>query len=297
MISLLDVVKRYDGTVALDQLSLQVPTGTEEEGGVVFGLLGPNGAGKTTILRLIMGFIFPSAGTVDRGGLAASQIGYLPERAFYPPRFTVRDYLLTAGRLAGLRRNALPAATEQLLAQLGLSQVAGRRLGACSRGMLQRVGLAQAMLGDPPLLLLDEPASGLDPAGQKFMREQILALQERGKGVLLSSHHLDEVTRVCTHIAVISRGHLVRSGLLAQVLAPRTEVTLLTAPLAPDLTAMLVALAPGIVVAEGRITLSGPDVANKAAVLRLLLDHGVDIHQLSEKRASLEEIYLEATGE
>jgi ABC-2 type transport system ATP-binding protein len=297
MISLLDVVKHYDGTVALDRLSLQVPTDTGEGGGVVFGLLGPNGAGKTTILRLIMGFIFPSAGKVDKGGLATSQIGYLPERAFYPPRFSVRDYLLTAGQLAGLRGDALAAETEQLLAQLGLSQVARRRLGACSRGMLQRVGLAQALIGDPPLLLLDEPASGLDPAGQKFMREQILELEKEGKSVLLSSHHLDEVTRVCTHIAVISHGRLVRSGQLAAVLAPRAEVTLLTAPLPPDLPAMLASLAPGVVATEGRIILSGKDVANKAAVLRLLLDHDVDIHHLSERRASLEEIYLEATGE
>jgi ABC-2 type transport system ATP-binding protein len=297
MISLVEVVKRYDGIVALDRLSLQMPAGTGAQSGVVFGLLGPNGAGKTTILRLVMGFIFPSSGKVDRGTLATSRIGYLPERAFYPPRFAVRDYLLTAGRLAGLGTDALPSAVDGLLDQLGLSQVARRRLGACSRGMLQRVGLAQALIGNPPLLLLDEPAQGLDPAGQKFMREQILALQERGKSILLSSHHLDEVTRVCSHIAVISQGRLVRSGPLSAILAPRTEVTLLTAPLPPELPDMLRSLAPGIVITQERIILAEQEVAHKAAVLRLLLDHEVDIHHLSERRATLEEIYLEATGE
>lgn len=297
MICLLEVVKRYDGTVALDRLSLQVPASTGSEGGVVFGLLGPNGAGKTTLFRLVMGFIFPNSGRVDRAGLETSQIGYLPERAFYPPRFAVRDYLLTAGRLAGLGASALPAAIDGLLQQFGLSQVAGRKLGACSRGMLQRVGLAQALIGDPPLLLLDEPAQGLDPAGQKFMREQILALQDRGKSVLLSSHHLDEVTRVCSHIAVISQGRLVRSGPLSAVLAPRTEVTLLTGSLPPGLPEQLRSLAPGVAVTQDRITLAGEEVAHKAGVLRLLLDHEVDIHHLSEQRATLEEIYLEATGE
>ncbi len=297
MISLLQVVKRYDGTVALDRLSLQVPPGSGTRGGVVFGLLGPNGAGKTTIFRLVMGFIFPDTGKIDRGGLSTSQIGYLPERAFYPSRFAVRDYLLTAGRLAGLGADALPTAIDQLLDRFGLGQVAHRRLGACSRGMLQRVGLAQALIGDPPLLLLDEPASGLDPAGQKFMREQILALQEGGKSVILSSHHLDEVTRVCSHIAVISQGRVVRSGPLLTVLAPRTEVTLLTGPLPSELPTMLRSLAPGIVVTRERITLAGQEVAHKAQVLRLLLDHEVDIHHLSERRATLEEIYLEATGE
>jgi ABC-2 type transport system ATP-binding protein len=292
MIELQEVVKRYDGTLALDRLSLQMPAGS------VFGLLGPNGAGKTTILRLIMGFIFPNAGQVDRGGLATSQIGYLPEHPFYPPRFAVRDYLLTTGRLAGLGADALPTAADNLLARFGLSQAARTKLGACSRGMLQRIGLAQALIGDPPLLLLDEPAAGLDPAGQRFMREQILDLQQRGKTVLLSSHHLDEVSRVCSDIAVISHGSLVRSGPLTAVLVPQTEVTLLTAPLPPVLLTALPSLAPEIAVAKERITLTGASaVARKTEILRLLIEHGVEIHHLSERHTTLEEVYLEATGE
>lgn len=297
MFCLREVTKRYDGTVALDRLSLQVPADAGEQGGVVFGLLGPNGAGKTTVLRLVMGFIFPNAGEVDRGRLTTAEIGYLPERAFYPPRFAVRDYLLTSGRMAGLQPGALQETVDHLLARFGLGQAARKKLGACSRGMLQRVGLAQALLGDPPLLLLDEPTSGLDPAGQKFMREQMLSLQEAGKTVLLSSHHLDEVTRVCSHIAVISQGRLVRSGPLEAVLEPRSEVSILTSPLPPDLLAKLPSPSPEIAVAEGHITLTGPAVAHKAEILRLLLDNDVDIQHLSERRATLEEIYLEATGE
>ena len=295
MICLREVVKRYDQTLALDRLSLEVPEGA------IFGLLGPNGAGKTTILRLIMGFLFASSGEVDRGGLTPSEIGYLPERAFYPPRFGIREYLLTSARLAGLGPGEAATASDRLLTQLGLGGVAtGRKkLGACSRGMLQRLGLAQAMIGDPRLLLLDEPASGLDPAGQKFMREQILTLQEQGKTILLSSHHLDEVTRVCSHVAVISGGHLLRCGPLGGsggILTPRPEVKILTEPLPPDLLGRLAALSPEVKATEEQITLVGQGVHHKAEVLRLLVDDGVDIRHLSERRATLEEIYMEATG-
>jgi ABC-2 type transport system ATP-binding protein len=291
MIQIREVVKRYRETLALDRLTLEIPEGS------VFGLLGPNGAGKTTLLRLLMGFIFVDSGEIDRGGLSTARIGYLPERAFYPPLFQISDYLTTIGRLAGLPSHAVRPAVAERLSQVGLAEAAGRRLGACSRGMLQRVGLAQAMLGDPSLLLLDEPALGLDPAGQKFMREQILALQRAGKTVILSSHHLDEVIRVCSHVAVISEGHLVRSGALESILIPRAEVTILTSPLPPALPEALASLAPGIVVDEGRIVLAGAAAGHKAGVLRLLLEEGVDIRQLSEEQVTLEEIYLEATGE
>jgi ABC-2 type transport system ATP-binding protein len=290
MIQVEDLTKRYGPTLALDRLSLEVPAGA------VFGLLGPNGAGKTTLLRLIMGFVFPDDGQINRGGLLPSHIGYLPERAFYPTRFTVQGYLATVGRLAGLRNGKLQRTVSQLLAQFDLEQVAYGRLGACSRGMLQRLGVAQALIGEPPLLVLDEPVAGLDPAGQKFMREQIVSLHQCGKTVLLSSHHLDEVTRVCTHIAVLHRGRLVRSGPLEAILAPRPQTTIVTDPLPADLLPRLTALAPGIAVAEREVTLSDAATARKAEVLRLLLDAGVDIRQLDEKHVTLEEVYLEATG-
>ena len=293
MIHVTDLTKRYGPTTALDRLSLEVPAGA------VFGLLGPNGAGKTTLLRLIMGFVFPDDGQIDRGGLSPSHIGYLPERAFYPPRSTIQGYLATVGRLVGLLDGELRQVVSRLLAQFSLEQVAHRRLGACSRGMLQRLGVAQALIGEPPLLVLDEPVAGLDPAGQKFMREQIVGLQQSGKTVLLASHHLDEVTRVCTHVAVLKGGRLVRSGPLETILAPHPQVTIITSPLPADLPARLTALCNAAGVAEtrgARVTLTGEAIACKAEVLRLLLDAGVDIYRLDEEHATLEEIYLEATG-
>lgn len=284
MVSIREVGKRYDSTQALDRLSLEVPPNS------VFGLLGPNGAGKTTLLRLVMGFIFPDAGQIDRHGLPITRIGYLPERAFYPPRFSIQDYLANLSLLAGV----LPA-VESLLAQVGLKGAGSRRLGACSRGMLQRVGLAQALLGNPGLLLLDEPALGLDPAGQRFMREQIRALHEAGKTVVLSSHQLDEVTRVCTHVAVLSQGRLIRSGPLDAMLAERSQVVISTGSLSSDLAHELESLEQGISAGAQQVVLFGPAIGQKAAVLRRLLDAGVDIRRVSEERVTLEEIYLEAT--
>jgi ABC-2 type transport system ATP-binding protein len=291
MIRVQELGKRYGTTLALDRLSLEVPPGA------VFGLLGPNGAGKTTFLRLVMGFLFPDTGKIDRTGLLPASIGYLPERAFYPPRFTVCQYLGTMGRLVGLGGNALQHSVADLLQQLNLANAAGKRLGACSRGMLQRVGLAQALLGDPPLLLLDEPAQGLDPAGQKFMRDQILALHQAGKTVILSSHHLDEVARVCTHVGVLNRGHLVRSGPLETILAPRPRVTIAVRSVPADLLASLASLHPGIAVDGHLIILDGDAVTLKAKVLHMLLDAGMDIRQLGEQYATLEDVYLEATSE
>ncbi|MFC2037361.1 ABC transporter ATP-binding protein [Chloroflexota bacterium] len=290
MIRVKELTKHYNSTLALDQLSLEVPVGS------VFGLLGPNGAGKTTFLRLIMGFVFPDAGQIDRSSLLPTRIGYLPERAFYPPRFTVRDYLTTIGQLVGLRGRDLQQAVSRLLGELSIEEISSRRLSACSRGMLQRLGLAQALLGDPPLLLLDEPALGLDPVGQKFMRDQIIAQREAGRTVILSSHHLDEVMRVCTHIAVLSRGRLVRSGSLATMLSPQPKVTITTDPLPAALSLHLTSLHPGVVVMGDQVILTDGAVSFKAEILRMLLESRVDIRQLDELQATLEEIYLEATG-
>jgi len=317
-----ELTKRFGSTLALDRLSLDVPAGA------VFGLLGPNGSGKTTFLKLVMGFIFPDAGQVARGKLSTAQIGYLSEHAFYPTRFAVRDYLTTLARVGGpayssAGGNTLRREIDRLLAQLGLEEFAGRRLGALSRGTLQRVGLAQVLLGNPDLILLDEPVLGLDPAAQKFMRDQIVALHLAGKTIFLCSHNLDEVTRVCTHVAVLKQGRLVRAGPLPDLLGTRSQIIITIGSLPPGLPSTLAALSPGIAVGssprgvaeeksprgvaeeksprgaaerEGQVTLDDDARAYKAQVLRLLLDAGVDVLRLDERQTSLEEIYLQVTG-
>ncbi|MBN1661843.1 MAG: ABC transporter ATP-binding protein [Anaerolineae bacterium] len=291
MIRIQEIVKRYDGTLALDHLSLEVPQGA------VYGLLGPNGAGKSTLLHLIMGFILPTSGQIDRAGLPTARIGFLPERTFYPPRFAIGEYLMLLGRLGGLGRGEARQAVAGLLAQLGLEGEAGRRLGTCSRGMLQRTGLAQALLADPPLVILDEPTLGLDPGGQRFIREQVTSMHESGRTVILSSHQLEQVLRVCTHVAVLNKGRLVRSGPLDEILAPRRQVKILARALPPSIVPALTTLCPGIAITERQLVLEGDDVACKGEVLRALIEAGVDVQHLSEQHATLEEVYLEATGE
>jgi len=291
MIRVDQLSKRYGSTVAVDHLSLNVPVGS------VLGLLGPNGAGKSTFLKLVMGYLFPDGGRIDRGGLSPRQIGFLPDQPFYPARFKVGEYLSTLGRLAGLQGARLRTTVDRLLGQLELSGVADRRLSACSKGMLQRLGIAQALLSDPPLLLLDEPVLGLDPAGQKFIRDLIQDLHRSGKTVVLSSHNLGEVTRVCTDVAMLNRGRLVRSGRLDAVLPPRAEVTITTGPMPDELPARLAALGEGMALADRRIILTGDAILLKVPVLLTLMEAGVDIRDLNERQATLEEIYLEATGE
>jgi ABC-2 type transport system ATP-binding protein len=290
MIRAQSLTKVYNSTPALEQLSLEIPQGT------VFGILGPNGAGKTTFLRIVMGFVFPTAGTIHRGVLTPAHIGYLPERAFYPLRFSIGDYLDAQARLAGLAGPSRREAVKRLLHQVGLMAVPNQQLGACSRGMLQRLGLAQAMLSNPDLLVLDEPALGLDPAGQVFMREQIASLQRAGKTVLLSSHHLDEVTRVCSHVAVLSQGRLVRTGPLASILAPRAQIIIRTGPLPTEVTRQLGDRFPSTTVEDQLVRLEGDATAYKSQVLRVLLDQGVDIRQLVELHSTLEEVFMEATA-
>lgn len=283
------LTKVYKSNSALDRLTLEIPEGA------VFGILGPNGAGKTTFLRLVMGFVFPTAGTINRSGLSPASIGYLPERAFYPLRFTIRDYLSVQARLADIPGTPQEEVT-RLLLQVGLHKFAEYRLGACSRGMLQRLGLAQALLGDPGLLVLDEPALGLDPAGQLFMREQITTLNRAGKTVLLSSHHLDEVTRVCSHVAVLSQGRIVRTGPLSSMLAPHAQTIIETEPVPAELVQQLRDRFPGVTVRDSQIILEGDAATHKAEILRLLLDQGVDIRQLSQVHSTLEEVFMEATA-
>jgi ABC-2 type transport system ATP-binding protein len=159
------------------------------------------------------------------------------------------------------------------------------------------MGVAQALLADPPLIVLDEPVLGLDPGGQKLIRDQIVSLHRSGKTVVLSSHNLGEVTRVCTHVAVLREGRLVRSGPMSSLLPRRAQVEISTGPLSERLSSQLTAVAPGIVAGECGVTLLGDAVLKKPEVLRFLLEAGVDIRELNASHTTLEEVFLEATNE
>ena len=211
------VSKRYGSRTALAEVSLAIPAGSS------VGLLGPNGAGKTTALRLLLGFTEPSGGGVLLHGhdpmdpAAREGVGYLPERLVLPGRMSVRRFLRLHGSLAGLTGADRDHEIDEVMELTGIADRARDRLSALSKGLLQRVGFAQAFLGKPRLLLLDEPTSGLDPIGIRDARDWIAGARERGCTVLVSSHILSEVERTCDHVAVLHEGRVVASGPLDQV--------------------------------------------------------------------------------
>ncbi len=288
MLSVTGITKRYGATVALEDLTLTVPEG------VVFGLVGPNASGKSTLIKIVMGYIFPDRGRVDLGALKRRDIGYVPERPHFPSRSPLRDYMRVAGQLRGLSGAALARTVDERLMQVGLGQASSSPASACSKGMLQRLALAQALLSDPPLLLLDEPMGGLDPEWQKEMRDLVKTLSTEGKTVLFSTHRLSEVADVCTHVGILNRGRLVRTGRLDEVLPLRNRVAITVHGLSPEARARIAGLNPAITVEGNQITLSAGAVESKREVIAVLLQTGADIRHLAHERASLEEIYLEA---
>lgn len=211
---------RRSDVVALDNLSLAVQAGT------IFGFLGPNGAGKTTAIHVLLGFQQATSGSATvfgcdvRQPIARQRIGYLPEHPDAYRFLTGREMLQFAGKLCGLSGASLEQRTRAVLQEVDLSAVADRRIATYSRGMRQRICLAQALLHDPDLLILDEPTGGLDPLGRLLIRRIISDWRDRGKTVFFSSHELSEVELVCDHVCILARGSVVAQGVPHELAAP-----------------------------------------------------------------------------
>jgi ABC-2 type transport system ATP-binding protein len=215
-IRLSGVSKSYAGHVAVQDLSLSVPRGG------AFGLLGPNGAGKTTTLRMIMNVLAPDTGTIEILGQPASQpgrdrIGYMPEERGLYPRMVVEEQLLFFAELKGIPRKEAARRLPPWLERLGLAGWGHRRLNELSKGMQQKAQFIATALHDPDVLILDEPLSGLDPIGVNVMRDVFLDLRRRGKTIVLSSHQMETVERLCDSIALIHRGRKVLEGTVSEV--------------------------------------------------------------------------------
>jgi ABC-2 type transport system ATP-binding protein len=283
------LTKRYGDTVALTEVVIEVPTGS------VYGLVGPNGAGKTTLLGILARLRHPTSGTVRVGG---ARVAVLPDT----PRF---DRWLTGREVVDLSRtlaDPVPAdsATEEVIAAAGLTEAAHRKVGGYSRGMLQRLGLAAAVVGDPDVLLLDEPAAALDPAGRREVLDLITAI--RGKAtVLFSSHILDDVQEVCDRVGILRRGELVHQGTLDDLLRSRA-VASYTVVVRSDAAEAADALrgAPWVTnaTAEGDSTIRLGVSSHEAAevgLVPLLAALGRPIVSLAPNYETLEQVFLEMT--
>ena len=198
--------------VAVHELNLRV------EAGQVYGLLGPNGSGKSTTLKIILGLATPTRGKTEIFGVnsrlveSREAVGFLPESPYFPKYLTGEEMLRFYGKLCGLTGRDLKTRSVELLELVGLTSARNRRLSGYSKGMLQRIGLAQALLQDPKLVVLDEPTAGVDPSGSREIRDLILQLKQRGITVLLSSHLLEQVQEVCDRVGIMANGILVREG-------------------------------------------------------------------------------------
>ena len=208
-------------TTALEDLSLAIPAGK------TVALLGPNGSGKSTLLKIILALLSPTSGTVELFGIpshkieARQKIGFLPERPFFEPFLTIQETLSFYETLSGISKKDLREKCAELLELVKLDTVASTAVGHCSQGMLQRLGLAQALIHDPEFLILDEPTTGLDPVGIRFFCELILELKKKGKTILLTSHLLTQVEETCDHVAILKKGKLLYSEPLTKSQASR----------------------------------------------------------------------------
>jgi ABC-2 type transport system ATP-binding protein len=268
-----DLRKRYGGTQALKGVDLEVGEGE------LVGLLGPNGAGKSTLVKIAAGLVRPTGGSAHVAGAPAGSpqanraLGYLAELFRFPDWLSADELLALHQRLAGSDGGA--AERGELLELVGLADVAGRRVGAMSKGMQQRLGIAQAMIGAPRVLLLDEPTSALDPAGRRTVRGLLEELRRRGVAVLLNSHLLSEVELVCDRVAIIARGEVVAAGAPGEL-----------------------SRAGGIEVDTADGTRRFPQATREDAprIVRELVHAGEDVYGVRVLRSSLEDVYLEVVG-
>ncbi len=291
-----EVRKAFGPTIALDGVSLSTPYGS------IFGFLGPNGAGKSTLVKILVGLVRSTAGeTSVLGGRPGTkpvqrQLGYLPEQFRFPQWLTGRELLRFHARLIGTSDEAMP-----LLNLTGIGAAADRRIGGYSKGMQQRLGLAQALVGDPRLVFLDEPTSALDPMGRIEVRDVLLHLKQRGVTVFLNSHLLTEAEKVCDRVAVINQGRIVAQGPMEGLLA-RPEARIRVGMLTPEVeNAFLGHLRKRLGLADvafdtGVVTALVTSPGLVPQLVQAAVEYGLPVYEAGLARRSLEDAFVQLVG-
>jgi len=289
---------RFRRIRVLDGISFSVRRGE------IFGFVGPNGAGKTTTLKVLMGLIRPSGGSAEilghdvRTSEFHRHVGFLPENPWFHDFLTGAEILRFYAQLSGVPRTQIAERTGALLEQVGLAHAADVRLRAYSKGMLQRIGIAQALVHDPEVVFLDEPMSGLDPIGRKEIRDLILRLRNEGRTVFMNTHILTDVEALCDRVAIIAKGRIRYAGRIEDFLDDHERCSdLVVAGVAPDLIERFEEGFEAEVRGSGDridVRLQEKDVAE---ALRMVIDSGGKVISLAPHRVSLESIFLTAVNE
>jgi ABC-2 type transport system ATP-binding protein len=268
--------------------------------GEVFGFLGPNGAGKTTTIKMLMGLIYPSSGQAwifgrpigDQGSKA--QLGFLPESPYFYDYLTGLEFLQFYGHLFGLRGVALGKRVDELLELVGMAHARHLQLRKFSKGMLQRVGIAQALINDPELVVLDEPMSGLDPVGRKEIRDLILRLKESGKTIFFSSHILHDAELLCDRVAIILKGRQVACGRVSELIdeGAAHSVEVVVDGLGPEGLARLRQLADRLIVQGTQVLAVLPNRQQVGSVLEIIRGAKATLVSLTPQKGSLEDLFI-----
>jgi ABC-2 type transport system ATP-binding protein len=277
--------------VALESLDLKV------EPGEIYGFLGPNGAGKTTTIKILLGFIRPTSGEAlifDRpveDAEARRSVGYLPEQPYFHKFLTPWEILRMHAALAGVPRRERQSACSDAIELVGLESHAKFPVSKLSKGLAQRIGIAQALVGSPRLLILDEPTSGLDPFGRRMVRDLLISLKESGTTIFLSSHLLSEIEHICDRIGILSSGRLAAEGTPSEIKAAEPITTLRTTELNPDAADALKALGAQWQIMDGEVDITMPGEAVFRAV-RILEENGLPLISAEPRRETLEDAFL-----
>lgn len=291
------LTKRYPAVTALDGLTVEVPRGR-------VGLVGANGAGKTTMFRLLLGLANPTEGSVEVCGVnvaddpigVRSRLGYMPEHDCLPLDQTAADVVSTFGELSGLPARAARQRASDILDLVGLDEARFRPIGGFSTGMRQRTKLAQALVGDPELVLLDEPTAGLDPLGREEMLTLVARLGTFGISVLMATHLLDDVQQVCDHVLMIDAGHLVVSGATESLLERTGTVTVDVGAGADVLVARLSAVPLRAVAIDDLVEVTIDGDHHLDLLRDVVAELGLPLHRLSTRLTSLDEVFLDRAG-
>ena len=288
--------KVFGEKVAVADLTLTV------ERGEVFGFLGPNGAGKTTAVKMLLGLIAPTSGEGKLLGLplgdhmGRERVGFLPEHFRFHDWLTAEEFLRLHGELYRMSSERLKRRVPELLDLVGLTPHAGKRLRTFSKGMLQRIGLAQALLNDPELVLLDEPTSGLDPVGRRLVRDIIHDLRKGGTTVFLNSHLLSEVEITCDRVAFIKHGVVLRTSILQELVEGELTVEVRARGLTSEVLSGLSRWSPSVRADGEHLSLTLAGEADLPEINRYLVERGVDVYSLSPQNISLEDLFIQIVG-